>query len=146
MPAVFDFPHTVRAEEIDGQGHVNNLEYLRWMQAAAIAHSTAQGWPPQRYRELRAGWVVRSHHIEYLLPAFAGEELIVRTWVSDFRKISSLRKYEIIRLRDSALLAVAETNWVFFGLEHRVPRRVPDELISAFEVVIGESRQRTVLP
>jgi acyl-CoA thioester hydrolase len=135
MPAIFEYPHTVLGEEIDDQGHVNNLAYLKWMQSAAVAHSAAQGWPPERYREVRAGWVVRSHRIEYLLPAFASQQIVVHTWVADFRKISSLRKYKITRPSDSAVLAVAETNWVFVSLDHRVPRRVPSELIQAFTVV-----------
>jgi len=139
MPAVFDYSHTVDDAEIDGQGHVNNLAYLKWMQDAAIAHSSVQGWPAERYFEIGAGWVVRSHHIDYLQPAFAGQQIVVRTWVSSFKKIQSLRKYKIIRSPDEDLLAVAETNWVFVGLEHQVPRRVPEELKGSFELVPTES-------
>ena len=138
MPAVFDFPHTVRDDEIDDQGHVNNVHYVQWMQSAAVAHSSIQGWPPQRYLDHGGGWVARSHFIEYLQPAFAGEKIVVRTWVSDFKKITSLRKYKIIRPHDDVVLAVAETNWAFIGLQHRVPRRIPAELSESFEVVTDE--------
>lgn len=138
MPAVFEYQHTVTIDEIDPQGHVNNLEYLRWMQEAAIKHSAAQGWPADRYREIGAGWVVRSHSIEYLRPAFAGDRVVVVTWVANFRKIQSLRKYKVVRISDGSLLAVASTNWAFVGLAHRVPRRVPTELSSAFVVVAAE--------
>jgi acyl-CoA thioester hydrolase len=141
MPAVFDFEHTIGDGEIDAQGHVNNLEYLRWMQSAAVAHSVAQGWPAERYQQIGAGWVVRSHHIEYLRPAFAGEKILVRTWVSDFRKITSLRKYRILRVSDAEILAVAQTNWAFIGLERRVPRRVPSELVESFIVVADDDVQ-----
>jgi acyl-CoA thioester hydrolase len=135
MPAVFVYQLTVPDSAIDGQGHVNNVEYIRWMQDAAVAHSAAQGWPPQRYQDCGAGWVARYHQIEYLLPAFAGEHVLVYTWVSNFRKIRSLRKYKIVRATDRAVLAVAETDWAFIGLEHHVPRRLPPELIESFSVV-----------
>lgn len=135
MPAIHHHTLTVPPEAIDGQGHVNNLEYLRWMQEAAVAHSAAQGWNADRYREIGAGWVVRSHWIEYLQPAFAGDEVTVLTWVANFRKIRSLRKYKIVRTSDDAVLARAETDWAFIGLEHRVPRRVPPELADAFVIV-----------
>jgi acyl-CoA thioester hydrolase len=135
MPAIFDHEHHVRDDEIDGLGHVNNLQYLHWMLDAAIAHSSEQGWPPERHLELQAGWVVRSHFIEYLRPAMAGDRIVVRTWVSDFRKTTSRRKYRILRPDDNTLLAVAETNWVFICYQRRVPRRVPVEVVSAFEVV-----------
>ena len=138
MPAIFEHPLIVSEEEIDGQGHVNNLEYLRWMQDAAVAHSAAQGWGSKRYIAVGAGWVVRSHRIEYLQSALLGDELIVFTWVASFQKVRSLRKYQVIRKSDGVTLAKAETDWVYIGLEHRVPRRVPDELIDAFEVVAGE--------
>lgn len=135
MPAIYAHPHVVTPDEIDGLGHVNNLHYMKWMQTAAVAHSSAQGWPPERYREIRAGWVVRSHQIEYLAPAFAGEELVVRTWVSDFRKVTSLRKYKVFRAKDQVVLAAGETNWAFLGLDPYVPRRIPAELIEAFVLV-----------
>jgi acyl-CoA thioester hydrolase len=139
MPAIFEYKLTVPPSAIDGQGHVNNLEYVRWMQEAAVAHSAAQGWPGERYRKLGAGWVVRAHKIEYLQAAFAGDEVTVYTWVSDFRKIRSLRKYKIVRTTDRQVLAVAETDWAFIGLEQRVPRRIPPELSAAFEIVPEEN-------
>lgn len=143
MPAVYEYRHTVQDDEIDVQGHVSNLVYLKWMQSAALAHSAAQGWPAERYLAIGSGWVARKHVIEYRQPAFAGQPIVVRTWVADFHKITSLRKYRIVRPecgvdgpRDNdALLAVAETNWAFVGLERHVPRRIPAEVSSAFEIV-----------
>jgi acyl-CoA thioester hydrolase len=135
MPAIFEYKLTVPDSAIDGQGHVSNLEYVRWMQEAAVAHSAAQGWPRDRYRQLGAGWVVRSHKIEYLQASFAGDEVTVYTWVADFRKIRSLRKYKIVRTTDHQVLAVAETDWAFIALDQRVPRRIPAELAGAFEIV-----------
>ena len=135
MPAVFEYQLTVSDEAIDGQGHVNNLEYVRWMQQAAVAHSSAQGWTSERYRQLGAGWVVRSHKIEYLQAAFSGDQIVVYTWVSDMRKVRSLRKYKMIRVGDGVTIATAETDWAFFGFANRVPRRIPSELIASFQLV-----------
>ena len=138
MPAIFKYELTVSDDAIDGQGHVNNLEHVRWMQEAAVSHSAAQGWPSSRYNETGGGWVVRSHKIEYLQALFAGEQVVVYTWVSDFRKIRSLRKYKMVRVSDDGVVALAETDWAFIGLEHRVPRRIPPELMEAFEIVPPE--------
>lgn len=135
MPAIFLYPHTVSEAEIDEQGHVNNLAYLKWMQDAAVAHSTIQGWPPERYRETGAGWVARSHWIEYLRPAFCQDQVVVQTWVANFKKITSLRKYRILRPADRTVLAVAQTNWAYIGLKTRMPRRIPPELSGSFDAV-----------
>ena len=57
LPDVFQYPHRVRDDEIDELGHANNVVYLAWMQAAALAHTAALGWPAERYQQLGIGWV-----------------------------------------------------------------------------------------
>lgn len=141
MPAVFEHHLTVRDSDIDQLGHVNNVVFVEWMQTAAIAHSTAQGWPPERYLEIGAGWVARRHTIDYLKPAFLHDRIVVMTWVSGFRRVSSTRRYEIFRVADDEreLLATAETNWAFVGLSNAKPQRVPPEVGGAFVIVEGET-------
>ena len=141
MPAIFHFEHTVLPSEMDVQQHVNNLAYMKWLQDAAVAHSDAQGWTRREYEELGAGWVVKRHTIEYIRPAFEGDRIVVETWVSNFRKIQSLRKYRVLRPSDDAELAIAETNWVFVNIDNHLPRRVPAELRDAFIIVSDEERQ-----
>ncbi len=135
MPAVYEHQHTVLDEEIDGLGHANNVVYLHWMIDAAVAHSIEQGWPGERYQEMGTGWVVRKHEIEYLQPAFAGEQLVVRTWVADMRKVQSRRCYEIIRVDNETLLARGTTNWAFIDFETGAPARIPEEVTESFAVV-----------
>lgn len=135
MPAIFEFACTVETEDIDALGHASNLAYLKWMQSAALEHSAAQGWPGTAYQALGAGWVVRSHQIEYLKPAHSGDRIIVRTWVADLKKVTSLRRYRIVRLSDGLLLATAATDWAFIHYATGMPRRIPVEVSQAFEVV-----------
>lgn len=142
MPAIYLHQLTVRPEEIDGLGHVNNVCYVNWMQDAAVAHSSAQGWTPERYHAAGYGWVARSHFIEYRSPAFEGERIVVQTWVSDFQRVSSVRRFEIRREADETLLARAETNWAFIRFADGRLMRVPAEVAEAFSVVPGPSIQR----
>src|SRR5688500_20376886 len=76
----FELAITVQPMDIDGQGHVNNVVYLRWMQEAAEAH-----WDAKATAELktRVNWVVTRHEVDYKAPAFAGERLVARTWVGE---------------------------------------------------------------
>ncbi len=135
MPAIFEYSHCVLPKEIDGLGHVNNIHYIRWIQDAAIAHSAAQGWPMEAYYQIGQGWVVRSHTIEYLVPAFLNDQIIVRTWIADMKRVTSLRRYELIRPGDGKKLAVAATNWAFVKFDTLQPCRVPVEVTNAFELV-----------
>jgi acyl-CoA thioester hydrolase len=135
MPAIYEHWRRVLDTEIDELGHASNIVYLQWTQAAAVAHSAAQGWPVEAYRRRGVAFIARSHAIEYLRPARAGDEVIVRTWVADFRPASSLRKYEIVRPSTGELLAAAETLWAFIKLDSGRPTRIPPEIQAAFELV-----------
>jgi acyl-CoA thioester hydrolase len=153
MIEVYNHRLFVSEEDIDMVGHVNNVVYLKWMQDAALAHSSQQGWPAERYQERGAGWVARLHQIEYLQPAFPGDCVVVQTWVSDMKKVTSTRRYRIFRLTevesspgtpatdtngvDSAnqLLAVAHTQWAFIDFSSRQPKRIPPEIANAYRVI-----------
>jgi acyl-CoA thioester hydrolase len=135
MPDVFYHRHAVLDSEIDELDHANNAAYVNWMQAAAIAHSTAQGWPSQRYWDASYAWVARSHKIDYLQPALAGDRIVVRTWVADMQRVSSLRRYEIMREADGVVLARAETRWAFIDLKSRKPVRIPAVVQADFIIV-----------
>jgi acyl-CoA thioester hydrolase len=132
---VFSKHFTVPAGAIDVQGHVNNLAYVGWMQDVAIEHSAAVGWPMRRYLELGAGWVVRSHFIEYFRPAFADEPLGAHTWVPRFDQRSTPRRYLFVRDTDRSVVARAETIWVFVDLTSGRRRPIPAELLEAFDPV-----------
>lgn len=135
MPALFDYQHLVVEREIDPQGHANNVAYVQWMQDAALAHSAAQGWSGETYRRHGVSWVARSHYIEYRRPAFAGDQLIIRTWVANLQRVSSLRRYHILRAEGEELLAVAETNWAFISIRDQRLTRIPSEVSTAFEIL-----------
>jgi acyl-CoA thioester hydrolase len=135
VPRIFVRDFTVPGAAIDVNHHVNHLEYLRWMQDIAIEHSAARGWPQERYQAARIAWVVRSHSIEYLRPAFAGDALSLLTWVADLRSRSSLRKVLVWRASDRQILAQAETRWVLVEVDTGRACAIPEELRSSFEVV-----------
>ena len=95
MPRIFRQELIVSADAIDEFGHVNNQRYVAWMQEVATAHSAANGWPMERYLAIGAAWVVRSHFIEYLRPAFAGDALEIHTWASSLALREVVRKYSV---------------------------------------------------
>jgi acyl-CoA thioester hydrolase len=138
MPAVFDWKHVVTERDLDNLRHANNISYLKWMQSAALAHSAAQGWPVEAYHQLGQGWVVRSHQIEYLAPALQGDEIIVRTFVANLKKVTSLRRFSIFRPSDNVVLARAATDWAFIDYSTGIPRRIPPAVATAFEVVADQ--------
>src|SRR5512134_1809681 len=118
---------------IDENGHVNNVTYVQWMQDIAVEHYSALGGVAAQGPD--ATWVVREHKIEYLLPAFAGEGIEVKTWVENVRRVRSLRKYEFVRKSDGKVLVRGETDWVFVELKTGIPRAIPEEVSRVFDLL-----------
>lgn len=145
MPRIFTREINVAEADIDIQGHVNNLRFLKWMQDVAVAHSAARGWSMERYAGAGMGWVVRSHAITYKRPAYLGETITACTWIAGFSPRMSPRKYLFWRAADKTVLAEAETMWVFVDLATGRPTKVPDELRQAFEVVEDEGEVKRLL-
>jgi acyl-CoA thioester hydrolase len=138
MSGVYSFDIEVTEKDVDRNGHVNNVVYIQWMQDAAVAHARDSGC----LRESRAAgatWVVRTHQIEYLSPAFAGDKITVLTWPSNFQRVRSVRKYKFIRAKDEAVIARAETEWVFVNMETGRPQSIPEEVRETLPVVSKES-------
>ncbi len=133
MEPIHHFNLTVPAEAMDENRHANNVTYVQWMQEAATQHAAICG-ATRLAQSLGATWVIRTHQIEYLSPAFAGDAIIVETWVANFRKVRSLRRYKFIRAADQTILAEAETDWVFVDAATGRPRAIPDEIQEAFGV------------
>ncbi|NLB64965.1 MAG: acyl-CoA thioesterase [Lentisphaerae bacterium] len=127
----FAFPPTAE----DENHHVNNVEYVRKLQEAAIAHTRHNGWSPEELHQHGWTWVVRSHHIEYLQPCRANQDIALLTWVANFKKIRSLRKYQFIRLADRAILANAQTDWIFLDAHRNRPIRIPPQVLAAYVIV-----------
>ena len=134
MKPIYQFDIQVTADVVDRNGHVNNVAYIQWLQDAAVAHAQASGCMAAT-SAAGASWVVRTHHIEYLAPAFAGDTLAVLTWVASFQKVRSLRKYKIIRGCDQTVLARAETDWVFVNAKTGRPLTIPDEVKNTLPIV-----------
>jgi acyl-CoA thioester hydrolase len=130
-PDIFTHEFDVPSAAIDGNGHVNNVEFVRWMQDVAIAHADARGCTAAT-RDAGAMWVVRSHQIKYRRPAFAGERIRAVTWLANLRRACSLRRYRFERVSDGEVLAEGETDWVFIDVASGRPAHVPKEIIELF--------------
>jgi acyl-CoA thioester hydrolase len=132
MPLTHVRTFRVRHYECDAYGHVNNVNYLRYMQEAAFDASAAAGYDLARYAEMGFHWLVRDSDIEYLRPLRYGDSVIVKTWVADFRRVRSRRAYELRVAASGELAARAHTEWVFVDSVSGAPAPIPPEMILAF--------------
>lgn len=108
IPERFELNIPVFPEDIDGQGHVNNVVYLRWVQDAAVAHWSARTSDAERRG---VAWVVVRHEIDYRLAAMPGDTIRATTWVGPASRNSYERNTELRRMADGEVLARARTIW-----------------------------------
>ena len=129
----FSYTFKVTKEDIDFNGHVNNVTYLSWMIDAATQHSQAVGSGYEKCLELGGTWVAKSHAIEYKKPAFENDELQMKTWIEEIGKIMSTRRYEITRPDDGAVILEGKTEWVFVNAKNMRPMKIPEGVIKGFK-------------
>ena len=132
MPLIHERTIRVRYGECDALGHVNNSHYLRYMQEAAFDGSAAAGYGVERYAAMRRLWVARQTEIEYLRPLHYGDSVIVRTWIHDFRKVTSRRMYEMRLAGTNEPVATASTEWAFIDSDSGRPALIPMDAVSAY--------------
>jgi acyl-CoA thioester hydrolase len=125
---VFAFTTAPTPGDIDENGHVNNIVYLRWVQDAATRH-----WRAQTDLDLQAkwAWVVTRHEIDYAKASFLGELLQVRTWVGEARGPRFDRFVQVIGPAGD-LRTQARSDWVLIDAVRRTPVRVRPELVQLF--------------
>ena len=123
----FSHEFFVKQSDIDEQGHVNNVAFVRWIQDVAVAHwfSIATGETREKYT-----WVVLRHEIDYKRQAFENEKVTTTTWVGEPTRISWERFTEITRGED--LLVKARSVWCLIDRETSKPTRITTELKELF--------------
>jgi len=119
--AAYTLTFRVEDIDIDRQGHVNNVAFVRYVQDIAVAH-----WRATAAADVQAAftWVVRKHEIEYFRPGLPGDELAARTWVGEPAGATWERFTEITRASDGQVLVKARTVWVLLDAATGRPRRV----------------------
>ena len=132
MPLYYERNFRVRYSECDALGHVNNTNYLRYMQETAFDASAAAGYGMDVYSKINRLWVARQTEIEYLHPLRYGDSVIVRTWVADFRRVTSRREYELRLASTGEAVARGYTEWAFVDSKTARPAVIPPEAVKAF--------------
>ncbi|MEN8720699.1 MAG: thioesterase family protein [Oceanococcaceae bacterium] len=138
FPTPFEHPVHVDAKAIDVMGHVNNVQYLRWLEDTAWQHSEALGMGWAVYQSLGCGVVATRHEIDYLRPSFAGDHLRIATWCtgSDGR-LRLRRHYQVWNDTHGYTAVRGMTLWVSVDIKTGRPGRMPAEFVASYTPVAG---------
>lgn len=132
MPLKHTIKFPVRFYECDAYSHLNNSNYVRYMQESAFAAYTAAGFNDNHDRKTGIIWLIRNTEVEYLKPLRYGDTAVVTTWAENFQRVRIHRLYEIRNQEAGEPLARGATDWVLLNRETFRPVTIPEEMKAAF--------------
>jgi len=137
-PAAHVIELTVRPEDIDDYGHVNNAVYLTWLDRAAWSHSAALGVPLERCLALHRGMAAQRIEIDYLRAAFSGDVVQAANWIVNADgRLRAERRFQLRRPTDDVTLARARIDYVCISLDSGRAVRMPEIFARAYVVTAG---------
>lgn len=126
---VFRLSFAPQPSDIDENGHVNNVVYLRWAQDLGVAHWRSVA-PPEA--QATWAWVAVRHEIDYRRELKLGETAQGRTWVAEAAKGPRFDRFIRIDHPSGQLCAQIHTTWVLIDQATGRPHRVPDWMVALF--------------
>jgi len=126
----FTLERTVLAQHLDDLKHVNNVQYLYWVQEVAQAHWKALTSGRSDEFEI---WVVRSHHIEYKQAAQLGDVLTLTTYFKKSSNFLSERIVEVSLKSNNRLLARCSTQWCYLNKDSGKLERIPQKVLELLD-------------
>ena len=118
----------VRIFDVDAFGDLRTPVLLRFLWQTASDASTAVGYDLEWYERAGTLWIIRRTRVELLAPVRYRDELTIRTWVSDIRRVRSQRQYAVDRAGDGSPVARAVTDWVYVDLARGALMQPPVEM------------------
>lgn len=131
-PGVFKILRGVDWGDIDQMRHVNNAVYMDYVTECGMQVLAAYDWPWERMIANGFAIFLRRNQIQYLQPALQDDVLEIATWVSNIRRSTATRHYEITRLRDNSTIARVNAFSVWVNMSKGKPIRIPPKFLADF--------------
>jgi len=114
----------VRSYECDSYGHVNNANYLHYLEFARYELLKDVGFNYKAMIDAGYGVYVARIEIDYKKPALTDDELSLKSWPVKKGVVSGVIAQEI--WRGEELLVAAKVTWAFVD-SRGMPTRIPPE-------------------
>ena len=124
--------------------HINNIQYIKWIDRGAELHCDASGWTRDRMLKDGIMWFVARHEIDYIAEATSADRLRLTTWIEDIRRVKSWRN-TIIHALDNTHREVCrcKTLWVLVNLKTRRSTSIPIKMANALNPIHKPRTTRT---
>jgi acyl-CoA thioester hydrolase len=120
---------TVSLTDLDELQHVNNVQYVQWVQNIAEAHWKSKATPDILKNYF---WVLLDHHIKYRSEAKLNDVILLKTFVVKSEGLTSTRKVEMTHKTTGKLIVSSETVWCLISYDTKKPARIPADIENLF--------------
>ncbi|MCF0238130.1 MAG: hypothetical protein HUK24_05980 [Sphaerochaetaceae bacterium] len=103
------------------------------LQDTTCFHSDDIGYGLKWLSPKHMGWFVTNYEVHINEMPVYGQEILVRTYAVSFKGMLGNRNFEVLDLEGNTL-AYASSLWILMDLDKQVPRRVPAEMVEAYEI------------
>ena len=124
---IFEIEKKVKQKHLDEFNHVNNVQYLYWVQEVAQAHWDKLNEKKRIYHE--GSWIVRSHKIEYKNFTNLNDKIIISTYVKNAEGFLSERIVTIKLKKSKKILIKCITKWCFVELNTLKLKKIPQKIL-----------------
>jgi len=114
----------VRTYECDSYGHVNNANYLNYLEFARYEYLRDIGFNFLKSIQDGYGLYIARIEVDYKMPAFTDDELLIKTKPVKMGAVSGTLAQQIWREND--LLIEAKVSWAFVDSNGK-PTKLPAE-------------------
>jgi acyl-CoA thioester hydrolase len=120
---------TVGYNDLDELQHVNNVQYVQWVQDIAQAH-----WKSKATNDILENyfWVLLNHCIQYKSEAKLNDVILLKTYVVNSEGLTSTRKVEMRHKTTGKLIVSSETVWCLMSHDTKKPARISTEIKNLF--------------
>ena len=124
-------PHSlavvVEAADIDFMGHVNNANYLRWVQDAVLSH-----WRKIAPADVAGShlWVALKHEITYRRPSYLHDRVVATVVLERVRGARAF--YDTVIRRGEEVLAEVKSSWCCVDAQTLRPARLAARVVALF--------------
>jgi len=112
MSLIYEKQIQVTEEHIDRNNHVNNVQYVKWVEEIAAEHWDFVKHKTDHPEDI---WMLLDHHIQYKKQVYLGDILTVKTYPEIPEGIRQPRKVEFYC--NDRLVVDSLTLWVFIHKE-----------------------------
>jgi len=129
MSLVFEKEIQVTEQHIDANNHVNNVQYVHWVEEIAGEH-----WD---FVKLKTDfpddiWMLLDHHIQYKKQVYLGDVIKIKTYPQSPDGIRQPRKVEFYC--NGQLVVDSLTLWVFIDKETKRVKRLGSDWLDKLDL------------